>query len=265
MPLIIAHGQPKSGSTFLFQAAVALRDRVDGTELYAVLRRLLGQNASVFYDHIPLERVQTILEAAGPETLIIKTHGPLPDDVRPLLEQGLVKAFTSFRDPRDACRSMLDAGASDRAKGSTRWFASKTRVEDLTGPIAHQYRSLQTWLDCPQVLAIPYYITANHQDAAVRLLCRHLGYGALGRLIAAQMQERRSSVPEFYKGISDRFLSDFSAEEIAFLNGALAPQIAAYERHAAERMARLGHRMLHTHLVALRNAHLDRLSLAVGA
>jgi hypothetical protein len=261
MPVIIAHGQPKSGSTFLFATATELRSLIDGDNYYAAMKAALGSDAQAFQARLDAAYVRDVLARAGKKTLVLKTHGPLTDDLRAMVAAGEVPAFTSFRDPRDACKSMLDAGESDRARGSDRWFASKTRAEELVRPIANQVRDLQSWLDCPQVLALPYYIIANNQDFAVRRLCRHLGHGALGSLMAGIMQAKKTTVPEFHKGISDRFLTDFPAEEIVFLNRTMAPQIAAYRRVAAERMAALGHRMLHDRLVAMRQARLAEMGI----
>jgi hypothetical protein len=261
MPVFIAHGQPKSGSTFLFQASVELRNLIDGSNFYAELRNAIG-DAAAFQAQVNRAMVERLLQKAGRKTLVIKTHGLLPDDVRELIENGRVRAFTSFRDPRDACRSMLDAGASDRAKGNDRWFASRTRVDELVRPISKQLQDLHTWIACPKVLCMPYYIIANDQDFAVRTLCRHLGYGALGSVMAGVMEAMKTLVPEFHKGEADRFLSDFSPEEIAFLNNVMARQIELYYLTAARKMAELGHRLLHEQLVAKRQAELAGLGLS---
>lgn len=256
MPVIIAHGQPKSGSTFLYETAIALRSTIDRDEFYTAHAQCMG-DVPVFHDHVSADLVRAFLEGAGQKTLIIKTHFRLQPDVRELIESGHVRAFSSFRDPRDTCRSMLDAGISDRAKGDMRYFANFSAVNDWVQPIFQQYRNVQTWTDCEKVLAMPYYITANNQDFAVRMLCTHLGYGAYGRILAAVMQEKKQSLPEFNKGISDRFLTDFSTEEIKFLNGAIGKQIVIYQKLAKEKMAKLGHRMLHDRLVAMRRAALE--------
>ena len=261
MPVIIAHGQPKSGSTFLFAAATELRGLLDGDNYYAAMKQALGDDVNAFQVRLDEPFVRDVLHKAGGKTLVLKTHGGLTDGVRAMLERGEVRGFTSFRDPRDVCKSMLDAGTADRARGSDRWFASKTQAEELVRPISNHIRDLQSWLDCRRVLAIPYYIVANCQDFAVLRLCHHLGWAACGSLLAGIMQAKKTSVPEFHKGVSDRFLSDFSTEEIQFLNKSMAPQIVAYRAVAAGRTAALGHRMLHDRLVAMRQARLAQMGL----
>lgn len=257
MPVIIAHGQPKSGSTFLFAAATELCDLINGENIYVTLESCMGAGAPIFHSKLDAQLVEDMLIKARDKTLVIKTHDFLPDDVRHMIEDKRVRAFTSFRDPRDACRSMLDAGISDRAKGNNRWFASRSKVEELTRPISAHLRQVQTWIDCADVLALPYYIISNNQDYAVRLLSKHLGFGALGSIVAAKMEAEKKEIPEFHKGFSDRFLTDFSTEEIDFLNKAMAEQIATYSFNAKEKMAKLGHRMLHDRLVAMRQAALE--------
>ena len=256
MPVIIAHGQPKSGSTFLFETAKELREIRDGDDHKLALRECLGPRFHPFQPRIDRPLLEDILAKAGDRTLVIKTHGALDGEVRSMIESGRIRAFTSFRDPRDACLSMLDAGVLDRAKGRTRWFATKTMMQELIEPILYHLKDLEGWIACPPVLAIPYYLIAHHQDHAVRLLCAHLGQGALGSVVAARMQARKSTVVEFNKGVTDRFLTGFSTEEIGYLNTRMAPQIQRYERLLARKMIQYGHRLLYCHLIAIRNREL---------
>lgn len=215
----------------------------------------------MFHVEVTVGLVRDFLDGAGSKTLIIKTHSELHPEVRKLIDAGQVHAFTSFRDPRDTCRAMLDAGISDRAKGDMRYFAKFHAVEDWIKPLARQMNFLQTWTQCNKVLSIPYYLTANKQDFVVQRLCAHLGHGETGGTLAAEMQSKKETIPEFNKGISDRFLTDFSNREIAFLNTALQKQISIYQKLAKANMAKLGHRMLHDHLVAIRKGALESRGL----
>lgn len=259
MPVIIAHGQPKSGSTFLFRTVCEAISQVEGQEFYSLWASLMGQGVNVYFETVTPEDLGRLTERAGERTVVIKTHAALSDDVREMVERGDVRAFTSFRDPRDACRSMLDAGISDREKGSTRWFATKTKSSELVRPIAYQCRMLQSWMNCPKVLALPYYLIANDQDYTVRRLCDHLGFSGIGHLVSTHMDETKASVPEYHKGISDRFLEDFNWPEIEFLNKALAPEIAQYEKHLLPRMEEFGHQSLCAQLIHMRDERLRQL------
>lgn len=265
MPVIIAHGQPKSGSTFLFATAYRLTEFLNRQEFYGFFEKRLGKDADVFANKVDRPMIERMIDAAGGYTLLVKTHDKLSDEVRELIDGRRVMAFTSFRDPRDSCRSMLDAGIEDRQQGRDRWFATRSKAEELIRPIISHIKAVDSWLDCPQVLALPYYIIANNQDFAVRTLCRHLGLGAYGSLLAGIMQAKKATIPEFHKGVSDRFLTDFPAEEIVMLNKAMAPQIAGYRKVAAERMSALGHRMLHDRLVAMRRAKLAEMGIPEDA
>jgi len=265
MPVIIAHGQPKSGSTFLFQTVLESLSIIEGDLFYRIWAKKMGEGTPVFFGKVDLESVREVQARAGSNILVMKTHSVLPDEVRELIERGEIRAFTSFRDPRDACRSMLDAGISDRAKGVSRWFATKTKAEELIRPIGNQVRDMITWLDCPAVLAVPYYITANNQDFAVVRLCEHLGFRGLGRVMAGIMQANKTAVPEFHKGVSDRFLTDFNWSDIQQLNAAMSAEIRLYEEILGPKMKELHHHMLCQQLVRMREERLAAMARAAGA
>ena len=260
--IVIAHGQPKSGSTFLYMTAQAIAEHVNGEGFHPFMYRVLGSNFNAFQNEVPASLIVHVDKAVGPERMfIIKTHGKLTEDVAELIAAGQVKAFTSFRDPRDTALSTLNVGESDRAKGVDRWFSTITEMKQLVRPIKSQTVTTFAWARHPDVLAIPYYLTALSQAASVGLIARHLGVRSLQGVLGAEMEAKRRSLPEFNKGVLDRFVEDLSVKDIRFCSDVWADIIAEYESLLKTTMTRLGYRLAYRYYAGLRDARLrERLA-----
>lgn len=259
MPVVIAHGQPKSGSTFLYMTAIEIAQRVNNEEFYTFKNRVLGEDLPTYIHELSAEFILDVNNAVGEDKLfIIKTHGKLTEDVEALLAQRTVTAFTSFRDPRDTALSTLNVGEKDRAKGVDRWFAQITDIEQLSRAINTQFEDTMKWVNNPYVLAIPYYITAMAQSAGVGLIADFLNAAYLKNVLAADMDAKRTTLPEFNKGILDRFVEEMSAENIAFANDAWAQSIAAYDAALKHVMAQLGYTMAYNHFTQARDTRLTQ-------
>ncbi|MCA0873458.1 hypothetical protein LCL97_21720 [Seohaeicola saemankumensis] len=264
MTVVIAHGQPKSGSTFLYMTALEVVQIVNREEFYTFKDRVLGANTPTFVDKLTAETILEIDEKLAPgQTFVLKTHADLEDEVADLITAGRVKAFTSFRDPRDTALSTLNVGEKDRAKGETRWFAKITEIGQLTNPIQFQWAETRDWVRHPDVLAVPYYVTAMSQSTSVKLLTEFLGMGYLSNTLAADMDAKREKLPEYNKGVLDRFVNELSVEDLKFANDTWADTIAEYNALLEETMTRLGHRMAYTYYTRMRDAKIaERVAAA---
>ncbi len=259
MPIVVAHGQPKSGSTFLWATALELSSIANGQEYYSFKDSRLGKDFSGFHANVTADLVESVARQIDPgDYIVLKTHGPFTEEMKDLVESRAVVAFTSFRDPRDTALSTLDAGQSDREKGSSRWFTKFTEVRQLVAPIVRQFNNIVPWVANEQVLSVPYYLIAARQNRVVEVLARHLGYGTLGHRLTQQMDQQKTAVPEWNKGIADRFADELSSEEIRFLNQKFAEILPQYDALLRGKMAELGHRMLCELLVASRERRLER-------
>ncbi len=254
MPVVIAHGQPKSGSTSLYVSALELAALANGEEYYTFRNARLGDDFVDFQPVVTRETVERVAAEIGPgEFIILKTHGALTPDLVAMIESRDVLAFTSFRDPRDSVLSILDAGQSDRDKGSSRWFTIFTDVEQLAAPVRGQFKRVVPWIEHCKVLAMPYYLTAYRQSSAIEILARHLQCGAYGRQVAVSMEARRSSVPEWNKGLADRYLEEMNAREVRFLNEAFADVLPEHDRLLRDSMSDLKHHIFCEWLIAERD------------
>ncbi len=264
MTVVIAHGQPKSGSTFLYMTAMEIAQNVNSEEFYTYKNRVLGEDFPTFVDEITADFVLD-LDNRIPrhQMFIIKTHGELSEDLAAIIARGQVKAFTSFRDLRDTALSTLDVAVKDREIGDARYFAKYNEIEQLRNAIPWQWNAVSPWVRCPGVFANPYYMTALSQSTCVGLLARYLGAGYMSNTLAAEMDAKRTSLPEYNKGVLDRFVSELSPNAIQFANETWAAEIAEYNALLETKMAELGHAMACHYYMRMRDAKItERLAEA---
>ena len=265
--IIVAFGQPKSASTFLFQVArraAMARNGGDDRALRERLSSALGSPWADFHQSVDAGLVDTIASALEPnETAVIKTHGPLDASLGGHLARRTVVAFTSLRDPRETALSMVDAGVRDRAAGAARtYFQAMLRPSEPRTVEAQRQavKNLRTQLANPFVLAVPYEAIAAAQDRVILRLTSHLGLRGYAEVVAQHFaRERATRITEYNVGTPFRFATTLPAEEIAALNAALGSEIAFVDGVILRAMARFG---LVNRYFALRAQH--RAALAPG-
>jgi hypothetical protein len=262
MSLVVAHGVPKSGSTFLYQVAKDITEAINGFSHYEAKNRFFpGMEVPDFVAQPEDAFVDSLLERLPPgAAFVFKTHGRITPKMASRLRSGRVKAMMSFRDPRDTAISMLDAGVKDREKGRDRSFAALHEVEQAIGPTRHGWRIARDWIDCPNLLLIPYYLTATNQRWVVDRLCDYLG-AAWGRyrINAKYAHGKDAKITEFHKGVADRFLDDLTPSQIERLGEKLAREIDEVDALTARWMGEYGFRLLHRHLKDERDRKLASL------
>jgi hypothetical protein len=259
MPLIIAHGLPKSGSTFLYQVAKEAVAAGNGLEHYAAKEKFFpGMEVPDYVPNPTDDVIAPILATLPPNaSYVLKTHGKITPSLKAQLAAGKIKAFLSFRDPRDALVSMLDAGARDRAENPDRFFAKLKKVDDAIRPVEHDWLRIRDWARCPQVLKIPYYLIAAEQDFVVDRLCRFLGAQSAAATIAARYAaDKAGKITEFNQGVADRFLSQLSRADLLKLSDKLKGTIREVDALTARCMAESGFRLLYQNLHQRRQARL---------
>ncbi|MBP7461772.1 MAG: sulfotransferase domain-containing protein [Candidatus Delongbacteria bacterium] len=114
-----------------------------------------------------LELVELIPES---EILIIKTHTNLNKTIDSLLRTGRIIASVTYRDPRDAAISLLDAGESDRKRNIERKFNEIWTIEQALDFYKNCQADTKQWLRHPKVLKVSYNLLAlNPHQAAQRI------------------------------------------------------------------------------------------------
>lgn len=245
MPLILAHGQRKSASSYLFQIAKAAAEHVNREPLRDTRAAHLAKVLPGFEDFIETVDAVTLntLLGAIPEEIhyVVKTHGPLKPAVRKAIEKRKVVAFTSCRDPRDVCISLLDAGRTARAKQPAHPFAKISTLPHALRLARREHRALQTWVASPGVVVFPFYLTAADRTYVVNSVCAHIGLRGYAPAMLQQFGPNgTATIWMFEKGISDRFLDDLQPEEIRMLTRELREEIEATDGLCSEWMSRHG-------------------------
>lgn len=264
MKLILAHSQPKSGSTFLFEVARAITEMQNGQPQFAIETTVLPPTRpNAFFVGDVSDTLSEAMLTSSPADApwIIKTHGRLHPEVRARIEDGSVLAFTSFRDPRDSALAMLDAGKRQPKNAGQQFFTRFNAIADVIKPIRNQIRLLKEWIASQAVLSFPYYLIAADPAYSIALLCRYLSAENLVESMNTLFAHPADKVGTFNVGTADRFVSAFSPNELQELERGLAPEISFIEDLAAERMKALGRSSLYTNLRSARDSALAKAAV----
>lgn len=262
MTLIIAHGVARSGSTFLYQVARDVAEAINGLH-HNKAKALFFPEVDVpdYVFQPPDELIGLLVRLLPPAAaFVMKTHGRITPLIASGIRSGSIKAIVSFRDPRDAVISMLDAGIRDREIGSNRGFSSLYKAEDALQPVRSGWQAARDWAYFPGVLPVPYILTAIKQDFVIGLVCDYLSAAHCCHNIQERYaQDKRTRIGEFHKGVADRFLEDLTPEEIVKVSESLEREIAESDALVARWMQTYGFRLLHQVLYERRKTRLREI------
>ncbi len=242
MSIIISNGLPKSGSTCVTYTCTAIAERLNG-KTTADLKFAIGMPDLVDFVPSPDERLIKTIEKASlahDAMIVLKSHCGLDEFLRSSVEAGRILLVASFRDPRDTALSMLDAGTIERKAGSTRYFHQFKDIEQVIRPIKFASRKLADLNQLPGVCLIPYHLIANDFPFVVGMIADHLGAGHLRDQTLGDMTGRIVDLPEFNKGIADRFVTELSDDELRLVCDNLEEEAALYDLAFCNVMERYG-------------------------
>ncbi len=262
MALLIAHGLPKSGSTFLFQVAKDVAASINGLSHYQAKAAFFpGMDVPDFVQQPDDEFIRHLVERLPRgAAYVVKTHGAMTPLLKSAIAAGDIRAVVSFRDVRDTIISMLDAGESDRRKGANRFFGTLHRMEDAIGPARHGWRVAREWVRCEGALPIPYYLTACDQNTVIRKICDYMGASrSFYSIFPRYLSNKASKITEFHKGVADRFLDDLPPHQVVALTRTFSEMICENDLLTEHWMNAYGYRLLYQKRFYDRQAHIGRL------
>jgi len=119
--LILCYGITKSGSTLTFELVKGMLESA-GHAQERLPDGVVNPGHRVNYvQPLDRKRLKELLSAVGDRWIAVKTHAGFQDKLFPYLEKlrqkRRIQIIASYRDPRDICLSLIDAGAVSRAKG----------------------------------------------------------------------------------------------------------------------------------------------------
>jgi|HubBroStandDraft_6_1064221.scaffolds.fasta_scaffold219348_3 hypothetical protein len=264
MPLILAHGQPKSASTFLFETARWAIGRHNGLRWPEFAKKIgLGSEYTLNYVEQPTDEILDAIGARLPEDgyYVLKTHGELTPRIRSGIGSGKIVVLTSFRDPRDCLVSLLDAFEKEMAREG-RPFSKQESIESAMRYTNRAWAAASDWANSDNSLKIPYYLTATDHARVVKLVCEFIGLGRFTNSTNRRFsREYFPRVHEFNKGVADRFLDVLSPSDIATATRSLEGAIREIDQLTEQWMIRYGHREAYE---SLHNRREQRLANILG-
>lgn len=204
--LILCYGITKSGSTLGFELIKAML-RTAGFEQTRLPDGVVKPGHRVNYvEKLDSDGIARLRDAIGDKTKIaVKVHCNLnrPTYLRltELQSQGGVQIFASYRDPREMCLSLVDAGARAR-KNNEGPFSEFVTLDDAIPEVEKQINVFRRWGSIPGVVRLGYDMVAWEPDRAIDVIERTVGITA--KREAAKHQAFNRSFTQKNKAVKDR-------------------------------------------------------------
>jgi hypothetical protein len=168
--LVLCYGLTKSGSTLTFELIKGLLETA-GHAQDRLPDGVVNPGHRVNYAQ-PLTRkkLDEILSAIGERWIAVKTHSGIADPlftyVEKLQREKTLQLVVSYRDPRDICLSMLDAGERARASG-VKEFSEITDLAVAEARVSEQIDKFFKWAAVPGALLLSYEMVAFEPETAM--------------------------------------------------------------------------------------------------
>jgi len=222
--IFLAYGQPKSASTFLTRLAIAAVG-VSGSDSVAIKSRLftgaLARQRSFWSG--PLEPLSAVAHRlAADEHIVVKTHSPFADGLRPAIEDGRIRVLISYRHIGDAALSAFEAGERARERGETQqgFYALRSHRAAIDYIGMHFRTNTLPWLRAGVGTAFSYSQLTAAPGQVIAHLADLLGVDRETQTQAPEIRRLLSGeerVYNFNKGVSGRYLDAFSPADLDYL------------------------------------------------
>jgi hypothetical protein len=172
--IYLCYGMMKSASTFLYQLTEET-PRAAGrrpARLGPPFRSCW--TVENYFDTIDPPLLAAIGAAAGGRDVVLKTHEGLDPEVARRIEDRLLLASASIRDPREIALAMLDHGRRSRRLGRTR-FSECVTVFDTLPSLDDQMVSFGSWSALERIEIFKYNDVCFDSAAVVSRLAAQIG------------------------------------------------------------------------------------------
>lgn len=128
------------------------------------MRNDLAREGRNYVGQITRPKIEELIEVIGSARRIaVKTHAGFPRVLSPwlgdLAAEGKLRAVASYRDPRDICLSLLDAGAYGRKTGM-KDFAGIATLDDAADYVERRILAFEKWAALEGTLMLDYETVA---------------------------------------------------------------------------------------------------------
>jgi hypothetical protein len=177
--LVLCYGMQKSGSTLAFELTCGILTSAGFAQDF--IRNDLhdpdpesGKTPRNYIEHIDEESIREFIDIIGPNRRIaIKTHATFPDDLFSFLEKKQadrsLQVVASYRDPRDICLSLLDAGEKSRRTGKGA-FGDFETLDGVTDYVKGRIARFRKWASLHGSLRLNYDTVAYKPNDAIDAL-----------------------------------------------------------------------------------------------
>lgn len=235
--IVVCASLKKSGSGWLFNMTNDLLVQAGHQDVRA-LRRDYGLEAVLLEDNCRVNPNGVNLARLLPahlqgNTFAVKTHaGPTPS-LRLLMALGIAKTTYIYRDPRDVVLSALDHGKRVRNAGQANVLAALQNVEDAVHYVRPLLDDWEAWTRTRQALMIRYEDLVDDAGGVLDLLAGFLQLDvseADRRAVVARYASKNQNTvvqqrTHFNKGVTERFRSQMSPEELALCQNQFGPYL----------------------------------------
>ena len=221
--LVICYGITKSGSTLAFELVKGMLESA-GHPQTILPEEVIGPRERINFVDGPMsrDRVKSLLRAIGRKHKVaVKTHAKF--DERELLwyeamqARGRLQIVASYRDPRDICLSMVDAGAHAR-RNNRETFSSITDLASAIASVQRQYLLFRKWGAIRGTLRLDYEVAAFEPEKAMALIGERLAIRydceAVKRYVFEEAFTQKN------KAQTRRHTTDLSAEQLGEVTAA---------------------------------------------
>jgi len=176
--LVLCYGITKSGSTLAFELVKGILETIGQPQIRLPGGVVSPLHALNFLTQINREKLEPLMDYVGDHWVAVKTHAQLPDSAFTYLEQmqsrGRLRVIASYRDPREICLSLADAGANARSRGA-KPFSKFVHSDDAVPSVLRQIANFRRWGALNGALRLSYDMVAFAPDSAVDRIEQHLG------------------------------------------------------------------------------------------
>jgi hypothetical protein len=176
--LILCYGMAKGGSTLAFELVKGMLESVGHTQARLPDGPVEPDHPINYIKSIDGERVDALLSAVGERWIAVKTHAGFRPPLFPVLEalqqSGQARIIASYRDPRDVCLSLVDAGTKAVAEGRHGSFERFADKEIAIADVQAQTDKFRRWASVHGALRLDYETVAFAPHEAIDLIERTL-------------------------------------------------------------------------------------------
>jgi hypothetical protein len=238
--LVLCYGIPKSGSTLAFELVKGMlqsagfeqetlvNDRLDPERLK---RATTSQRNYV--SSLTKQKIKRLMTQIGPDRKIaVKTHARFHDGLFSWIERlqadGELQVIASYRDPREICLSLMDAGAAARSRG-VKTFSGVGDIRRARRNVQKRIEEFRKWASLPGTLRLSYNTVAFAPDDAIDRIEEALNIKCNRE--AAKKYAFEIASTQKNKAVKDRYRLDLTPEQ----NGELLDVFGEFIERACER------------------------------